>query len=158
MREEYVNAFLNPAKKVWEQELGQSLEVASADMTTSQVMDEDITVVIGISGTLQGNVLYGFSDATAEGLVKTMTGEEEVDIKDEIGLSVLGEVANMITGNAITALAEAGYPCEISPPVIFEPAGNKLMAMGGPQILVSFVSELGPFSVRIAIYPAAGAD
>ncbi len=158
MREEYVNAFLNPAKKVWEQELGQSLEVASADMTTSQVMDEDITVVIGISGTLQGNVLYGFSDATAEGLVKTMTGEEEVDIKDEIGLSVLGEVANMITGNAATALAQAGFPCVISPPVIFEPAGNKLMAMSGPQILVSFVSELGPFSVRLGIYPAAGAD
>ena len=52
--------------------------------------------------------------------------DEEVDrFNTEIGLSALGEIANMITGNAATRLAQAGYPCQISPPVIIEPVGTR---------------------------------
>ena len=84
-----------------------------------------------------------------------MVGEEDVDVRDEIGLSVLGEIANMITGNATTALAKAGYPCNISPPVIFEPAGSRLTTMSGPQIMVTFTSDLGPLAVRIGLYESS---
>ena len=121
-------------------------------------MTEDITAVIGISGKLQGTVLYGFSQVTAEAIVKTMVGEETVEVRDEIGLSALGEIANMITGNAASALAKAGFPCNISPPVIFEPAGNRLTTMGGPQIMVTFTSELGPLTVRIGLYETGAVD
>ena len=155
MKQEYVNAFLTPAKNVWKTELGQSLEVVSAEVVSHQFMAEDITAVIGISGSVQGNVLYEFSQVTAEAIVKAMVGEEEVDVRDEIGLSVLGEIANMITGNAATALAKAGYPCNISPPVIFEPAGSRLTTMSGPQIMVTFTSDLGPLAVRIGLYESS---
>ena len=81
MKQEYVNAFLCPAKNVWETELGQSLEVVSAEVVSHQFMAEDITAVIGISGSVQGNVLYEFSRVTAEALVKVMVGEEDVDAR-----------------------------------------------------------------------------
>ncbi len=151
MKEEFVNSFLAPAKLVWEKELGHSLDLAHAQMVDQQFTTDEVTVIIGVSGRLEGNVLYGFSETTALAVVGVMLDEPVDKFNDEIGLSALGEIANMITGNAATRLAQAGYPCQISPPVIIEPVGTRFTTTGGPQILVTFSSQLGPLSVRISL-------
>ena len=113
MKEEYINAFLAPAKMVWDRELGQSLEFDMAEMVSDQFTSEDVTAIIGISGKLEGTVLYGFPQDTVKAVVSTMVGEDVESVTDELGLSALGEIANMITGNAGTKLAQEGYPCDI---------------------------------------------
>ena len=125
MKEEYINAFLAPAKMVWDRELGQTLEFDTAEMASDQFTSEDVTAIIGISGKLEGTVLYGFPQDTVKAVVATMVGEDAEGVTDELGLSALGEIANMITGNAATKLAQEGYPCDISPPVIIEPMGSR---------------------------------
>ena len=158
MKEEYVNAFLAPAKFVWQKELGEELQLSGTDLVSNQFTSDDVTAVIGISGRLEGNVLYGFSGGTALAVVSSMMGEEVDTISNEIGLSALGEIANMITGNAATRLAQIGYPCNITPPVIIEPAGSRFTTIGGPQIRVSFTSPLGYFIVRISLYETSLKD
>ncbi len=158
MKEEYVNSFLTPAKYVWEKELGEELVVAGTDLVSNQFTTDDVTAIIGVSGSLEGNVLYGFSGGTAVAVVSRMMGEEVKTISDEIGLSALGEIANMITGNAATRLSQIGYPCNISPPVIIEPSGSRFTTVGGPQIRVSFSSALGFFTVRIVLFEKALKD
>ena len=74
---------------------------------------------------LQGNVLYGFTEETAKSVIRVMVGEDDEQISNEMGLSAIGEIANIITGNAATKLASLGYVCDISPPVVIEPVGSK---------------------------------
>ncbi len=150
MKEEYINPFLVPARLVWKKELGVDLELANATKVSHQFTTDDITAVIGVSGSLEGNVLYGFHQDTAKSVVSKMM-ESVVTEFDEMALSALGEIANMITGNAATGLSNAGYPCQISPPVLIEPAGSTFTTMAGPQILVAFTSELGPLHIRISL-------
>jgi chemotaxis protein CheX len=104
-----------------------------------------------VSGKLEGNVLYGFADDCAKSVVAKMIGEESVTELDQLGLSALGEIANMITGNAATQLAEAGFTCDISPPVIIEPAGSRFTTMNANQILVTFQSTFGILRIRLAL-------
>ena len=151
MKEEWVNSFLVPAKLVWKKELGQDLTVESAEVVAHQFTTEDLTAIIGVSGRLEGNVLYGFTEESALNVVSQMIGEEQVDLRNDLALSALGEIANMITGNAATHLAQAGFPCQISPPVIVEPRGSRFTIMGSTQILVSFTSPLASLSVRISL-------
>ena len=66
-------------------------------------------------------------------------------------LSILGEIANVITGNAATELAANGFPCDISPPVIIEPRGSTLTSTVPRQILVTFESDLGLMTARIGL-------
>ena len=80
-----------------------------------------------------------------------MMDEPEVKEINEMGLSALGEIANVITGNAATLLADAGWPCEISPPVIIEPAGSRFTTVAANQILVTFNSNMGILRIRIAL-------
>ena len=103
--------------------------------------------IIGVSGQLEGNVLYGFSEPTAKGIVAKMVGDADWPISP-MGLSALGEIVNMITGNAATQLASTGYVCDISPPVILEPRGSTITTTNPKQILVTFESELGPLRIR----------
>ena len=151
MKEEYVNSFLVPARLVWKKELGDDLEVASAEVVSHQFTTDAITAIIGVSGRLEGNVLYGFTEESGQKVVSTMVGEQVEDIRNDLGLSALGEIANMITGNAATQLAQAGYPCQISPPVVVEPKGSRFTIKGTSQILVTFTSSHGPLSVRISL-------
>ena len=150
MRQEFVNPFLGPAQMVWHKEFGVHLEVASAEAVSYQYTTDDITVIIGVSGKLQGNVLYGFSDSVSTEVVRRMIGED-MDARDPMALSALGEIANVITGNAATELTANGYPCDISPPVIIEPRGSTLTSTVPRQILVTFKSELGLLTARIGL-------
>ena len=151
MKEEYVNSFLVPAQLVWKKELGHDLTVESAEIVSHQFTTDDLTAIIGVSGRLEGNVLYGWTEESAIKVVSTMMGEEVEDLRTDLALSALGELANMITGNAATLLSQVGYPCQISPPVIVEPRGSRFTIMGSTQMLVSFTSPIASLSVRISL-------
>ena len=110
MRQEFVNPFLGPAQMVWQKEFGVPLEIAGAEAVSYQYTTDDITAIIGVSGKLEGNVLYGFSDEVSSEVVKRMIGED-MDARDPMALSALGEIANVITGNAATELASNGFTC-----------------------------------------------
>ena len=122
MREEFVNPFLAPALTVWERELNRPLELTGATAVSSRNTTDDITAVIGVTGKLRGSVLYEMSHDTAIAVASTMIGEPIVEL-DDMSMSALGELANMVTGNAATLLTQAGYTCDISPPVILAPRG-----------------------------------
>lgn len=150
MRQEFVNPFLGPAQMVWKKEFGTDLQIAGAEAVSYQYTTDDITAIIGISGKLEGNVLYGFSDEVSAEVVRRMIGEN-MDARDPMALSALGEIANVITGNAATELAANGFTCDISPPVIIEPRGSTLTSTVPKQILVTFKSDLGLLSARIGL-------
>ena len=143
MREEYVNPFLAPAKLVWEKELNCDLDLEEFAAVSDEFTTDDVTVVIRVKGLVEGNVLYGFDIETAKAIAGTMMGED-IDELDEIALSALGELANMISGNAATELAAAGFFCQISPPLLLWPAGCRFTDKLTTQILVVLDSDLGP--------------
>ncbi len=158
MKEEFVNSFLAPAKLVWTKELGECLEMAGAQVVSNQFTTDDLTAIIGISGRIEGNVLYGFSNETALAVVRRMIGEDVESYRNELGLSAIGEIANMITGNAATQLSQAGFPCDISPPAIVASPGLKFTSFAGSQILVTLSSSLGPLNVRFNLNERSGPE
>ena len=81
-----------------------------------------IGVAIGITGDLSGEALYRFPTETTLEIVKIMSGMEFTEI-DEFVTSALGEIANIISGNAVTALSGRDITCDILPPKILNNGG-----------------------------------
>jgi len=79
-----------------------------------------------------------------------MLGESVCTVNDELALSDIGEIGNMITGNSAARLAQLGYTCNVSPPVIINPAGIRFTTVV-PQILVKFTSSVVGMAVRIGL-------
>jgi len=135
------------------------LRVLRSGVDAPQTTTEDITAVIQVSGGLEGVVFYGFMRSSARSLLRTLMalGSDEDMVSDrfknpdELANSAVGEVANMISGNALTLLAKGGYTCTISPPEILNPQGAKIESGGKPLLFVAFRSSIGPLYIRLRL-------
>jgi chemotaxis protein CheX len=77
--------------------------------------DNKVSIIIDIIGDLKGSIIYRFPVETTLEMVKIMSGME-FDEVDEFVTSALGEIANIISGNAMTNLTEQKIVCDILPP------------------------------------------
>ena len=154
MKESFVNPFLAPAVTVWGKELRRPLTFAGVQASSKQHTTQDVTAVIGVTGRVRGTVLYEFSHETAKAIAAAMIGEPVPEL-DALSMSALGELANMITGNAATLLEQAGYPCDISPPLIIAPKGAALTLTSTAQLQVVFTSDLGTVTIRVGLAEAS---
>lgn len=78
--------------------------------------DDEIDICIGIVGDLDGKVIYRFPAPTSLNMVKIMSGME-FDAVDAFVTSAVSEIANIISGNVLTALSDNDMKCDILPPV-----------------------------------------
>ena len=150
MNDEYVNPFLSHAMQVWKKELGCLLNFCGSENVTHEMTTEDVTAFIRITGHIEGHVLFGFNKDTASAIVGKILGLEVQDF-NEVARSALGELANMITVNAVSDLAAAGQTCQMSPTVFADHIGTKITNLGSTQRRAVFISELGFLHMRVCL-------
>ena len=111
---------------------------------------EDVTALIRISGHIEDHILYGFNKDTASAIVGKILGLEVQDIT-EVALSALGELANMITVNAVSDLAAVGQTCQMSSIVFADHIGTKITNLNTTQRRAVFISQLGFLHMRVGL-------
>ncbi|MGC4017802.1 MAG: chemotaxis protein CheX [Muricomes sp.] len=79
--------------------------------------NDGLDVSIGVIGDLAGEVVYHFPEDTSLSMVNIMSGME-IDSVDEFVTSAISEIANIISGNVLTELAQSDMKCDILPPVL----------------------------------------
>lgn len=75
-----------------------------------------ITVLVGITKDIRGNIAYNMNDETARFIASTMMCGMPVNELDDMAQSAISEMANMITANAATNLQAMGLVVDISTP------------------------------------------
>jgi chemotaxis protein CheX len=154
MRAEFINPFLVAGAQVLESFIGSSpspgqLAVRSATFTTQQV-----SIVIGVTGVVQGQAVYGLSLVTATKLAASMSAMPLATF-DEMASSAIAELGNMISGHATTLLSEAGYECQITPPTLIRGA-NVEISTSTPALVVPLYTDFGKIEINVALKEAAG--
>lgn len=96
---------------------GFELEYLNEDSELNLNSTEEVNILIGLSNGAQGNIVISFNQETALNIISTMMGGMEVENIDNMGKSALGEMANMVIGSAISAIAEDNI-IDLSPPTI----------------------------------------
>ncbi|EGW36866.1 chemotaxis protein CheX [Desulfosporosinus sp. OT] len=122
MKRELLTSFSNAASQTFKLLL--DLDVITDPVQSQENNDkkeylENINIVIEITGDLNGEVIYSFPKDTTLEMVKMMSGMDFKEI-DEFVKSALGEIANIISGNALSSLSQAQLICDIRPPKIIE--------------------------------------
>ncbi|HZJ57468.1 MAG TPA: chemotaxis protein CheX [Clostridia bacterium] len=79
-----------------------------------------ISSIITFAGAKKGRLLIDMEPSLALSLAGTILGEEYDDIKDPMVLSLISEVNNIISGNAVTGLNDDFLmDLRLAPPVVF---------------------------------------
>ncbi|MGB9789400.1 chemotaxis protein CheX [Thermotoga caldifontis] len=89
----------------------------------------DMVTVIGFSGGTEGNLIYSFSPDTALKIVSKMMNLQ-YDNLDELAMSAIGELGNMIAGALAMNLEKVGCRIIISPPTVVTGKNLKLAVEG----------------------------
>ena len=113
----YVDLFSDSALDVMETMAGLDRKSVRLHGQAAYRPQGDIFVKIPLVGELSGEAVFGFSKELALNLLQAMTGMALGEL-DELVQSALCELTNISCGNAASALAKRGLPCDIRTPVI----------------------------------------
>lgn len=149
-RADLLEPFVEAARNVLAQELGSAVTPGRLSLEKGAATTLDVTVVIGITGKITGIALYSMSDDMALGIVSRMMGSEVPEL-DDLALSGVAELGNVITGQATTLLAQLGLHCDISPPMLLLGAGSRISTMAIQRLVIPLETELGTLQAQVAI-------
>ncbi|WP_353093222.1 chemotaxis protein CheX [Tissierella praeacuta] len=148
MKAEYINSFYKATQDVFQLMLDTNVERGNLKVVDDMVCSKEANVVLGVTGDLKGTILFGFTkDMTLE-MVKIMSGMEMDEI-DNFVSSALGEVANIIGGNAITNLTNHNYICDIAPPQIIIGKYKSISMANRKALLMPLKTPIGEFDINI---------
>ncbi len=154
MKVEFVNPFIQAASEVLDEELGAETRRGKLRLHKSAVTTDEVTALVGVTGTLSGLVLYSMSQATALGIVSKMIGQDFVEF-DELAQSGIGELGNVITGRAGVLLSEAGYASNITPPALVIGKGTMITTLDLHRLVFPLQTEVGSLEIQVVLKAAA---
>lgn len=146
MKAECVNPFLQALQDVFKLMLDVDIARKNIGANSNADTEKQVVVEIKLIGDITGSVLFSFPQSTTLEMVKVMSGMEFNKV-DSFVTSALGEMSNIISGNAVTYLSKANYQCDILPPRI-EVADR---AGGQPALKVPLHTALGDMWVSFIL-------
>lgn len=151
---EYVNPFLKAASSVFKSVVGVDLRRGKLVVKDKPLPSHDVAIIIGITGGVQGVVVYSFSmtmvykiaDILMPGLSKEQIDSEWKDI--------MGEFANMITGNAMnlfTDVTKGTQQVQITTPTVIEGKEFTISAIHQTTLGINLYSPMGSLEMNVAL-------
>ena len=108
----------------------------------------DVSAIVGVTGDKKGSIAVTFSRACAIALVKGMLGDDIQDVLQDTQDAV-GEVTNMVSGQARAGLTEMGLTLQGSTPTVIVGTSHTIRHISaGPVIAIPFTSAAGDFTVE----------
>jgi len=150
MKVEYINPFLQGALSVLETVLGERPTKGDMAVQVSTLVNGQCSVVCGVTGAIQGQVIYAMSFETADKIASTMLGAPIAEF-DSLAASAIGELGNMITGSAMQAFSTNGWICDITPPTIVRGSDLNISTLNIPAILVTLNTNQGDLILTIGL-------
>ncbi|MGE5589064.1 MAG: chemotaxis protein CheX [Bacillota bacterium] len=151
MKAEFINPFVSAALQVLQTECRVTARKGQISIQESPLASDDLTVLIGVTGRVQGLVLYNMSEKTAKSMVSAMTGEP-IPVFDKMSESAIAELGNVITGIASGELEAAGYPCTIAPPSLISGRGVMISTLTIKRLVIPLeLDAMGSIQIHVAL-------
>ncbi len=150
MKAEILNAFLNATIHIVEQEIKSGVQRTGLKVDSSEHISDDVTVYVALVGKVRGMLLAGMSTATARSIASTMVGEPQPEL-NELGISALAEMGNLIAGKATMQLEKLGYESDITPPTLMIGRNSRISTLGLPRFIIPLKTDHGPLNIHVAV-------
>lgn len=151
----FMNPFISAASEILEKEVQVRAVKGSISLQKSAYTTEEITILIGLTGQVEGMVAYGISEDTAKAFVSQMMGQDW-NVLDDLAQSAIGELGNMITGLAGTELSNGGYETKISPPMLILGRDVLISTLDLQRLVVTLQTPHGPLQIHLSLREGRG--
>lgn len=153
MKAEYINAYIVATRKLFDVMFNISRfdrEIFTA--SSKPGAQYEVSGIIGVTGDCTGIVVLTFSKNVAAKMVSQMIGEEICEC-DEDACDAIGEMVNIIAGNANRELENLGLgKLNVSVPTVL--IGSELKVKNPknvPFVCIGFDTDLGSFAINVSL-------
>ncbi len=148
----HVNPFVEAAMRVITQVAGIAVRRGHLSYRPKVEPSFGVSIIIGIYGFLTGQVVYSLDGNLAERVVDKMLEGKSPQEKKILFLDSLGEVANMITGNATALLNQSRErSLNITTPAIASGTNLSIHLVPKPALVLGLITQYGPIEISIAV-------
>ncbi len=108
----------------------------------------DVSAIVGLTGDKHGSISLTFTKKCAVAIVRNMLGDDIQDIVQDTKDAV-GDITNMISGQARAGLAQLGLTMQASTPtIVFGDNHTISHVTAGPVVAIPFNTPHGDFTVE----------
>ncbi len=150
MRVEYINPFVESAFNILKEVLNTDIKRGELYLKSTSQPVLGVATIVGLAGDVEGRVLLDMTMETALGIASEMN-MEKLEKFDDIGKATITELANMITGQAITKLHEQGFKFDLTPPSLLTGNDMVISDSGVEALIVPIDLSYGKLEINVAI-------
>lgn len=151
---EFINPFIDATRNVFSSMCRVETARKSIFVKDDYKMLGDISGVMQLSGTAAGSVVISMSAELACLVVGNMLGEPPAKELNKEVMDAMGEIINMISGQAKASLVKTKYHFTISIPTVVTGPGHEIKHQpGASNIVVVFEGAGHDFSLQICLTP-----
>ncbi len=144
-----INPFINATMNVLETMAFVKVKADKPYLKKDDIAKGDVTGVIGLTGASNGTIAVTFDEGSILKIVSNMFGEEMKELNSEVADAV-GELTNMISGQARRELEEIGKVFEAAIPSVIAGKNHQITHYtDGPKIAIPFTTEGGAFTIEV---------
>jgi chemotaxis protein CheX len=147
---EYIEPFVSSTMTVLKNIFQSDVEQGDVSLLRGHELAGDMSVVIGLQDHSGESVILNMDPAAALKICQTMNGTA-CGPTDPLVADTLGELANMIAGNAVSALCDQGFVFSVQPPVTVGRGELPLITEGLELFQVLVGSRHGNITVNFTI-------
>lgn len=144
-----INPFIEATLHVLETMASVKVESGRPYLKKDQVATGDVSGIIGLTGDLKGTISVSFSESSISAIVSNMFGEKINGLNDEVKDAV-GEIANMISGQARQKLEELGRNLKAAIPTVIIGKNHSITHITEEKIIaIPFTTDNGGFTIEV---------
>ncbi len=148
--------FVRASNHVFKQLLDLNINKGQAEPEGDNFVSQGFTVMVGLTGGWQGWFFLDMSQDTAIKLAGLMTGEAYDNVNNEEVLLAGAEIANIISGNALTDInnLNSGVSIRLTPPSVFAGEGMSMFNVRLNACSVLLQTDAGNIKINVVMKEA----
>lgn len=147
----YINPFIESTLRSLDMMAGIKAEKIGLELKDDHITAYEISTIIGLTGETSGSIIISMPTTLACRIASNMLMEEIQSINQNVE-DAIGEIGNIVVGDARRTLMQDGHSLNISIPTVVIGAGHRISRPGNvPCIAIPFRTEFGDFEVNVGI-------
>lgn len=147
----FINPFIEATLRSLDMMAGIKSEKAGLEVKEDLITTYDISAIIGLTGETSGSIILSMPEKLACKIASNMLMEEIGTLNRQVE-DAIGEIGNIVVGDARRGLIHEGFSLNISVPTVVIGSGHRISRSGDiPCIAIPFTTEYGDFEVNVGL-------
>jgi len=147
----FINPFIEATLRSLDMMAGIKADKAGLEVKEDLITTFDISAIIGITGATSGSIILSVPEKLACKIAANMLMEDITTMNKQVE-DAIGEIGNIVVGDARRGLIHDGFSLNISVPTVVIGSGHRISRSGDiPCIAIPFTTEFGDFEVNVGL-------